>query len=288
MSRGYVDVPGGKIFWRTVGAGGKTPLLTLHGGPGYSHHLLVDALAPLASDRTIIFYDQLGSGHSDRSKDKDLWSLAHFLEEITILRRALGLEEIVLLGASWGSMLGVDYLLTNPPGVRAAILSNPCLSAPMWKADADRLRRQLPAEIQKNLLEHERNGTTSSASYKAGVDEYNARFVCRLNPPPAIFKETEAFVNHELYEYMWGPSEFFPTGTLKDYDRTRELDHLRLPVLYMCGRFDEATPETTAFYAQQTPGAQLAIIEDASHLALIEQPAAYRAAVRNFLTSLNL
>lgn len=31
---GYTEVPGGKVWWTRVGRGEKTPILTLHGGPG--------------------------------------------------------------------------------------------------------------------------------------------------------------------------------------------------------------------------------------------------------------
>ncbi len=55
---GYIDVPGGRVWYRSVGEGG-TPLLCLHGGPGFTHYYL-EALEVLADRRQVIFYDQLG------------------------------------------------------------------------------------------------------------------------------------------------------------------------------------------------------------------------------------
>jgi proline iminopeptidase len=58
VSEGYIDVPGGKIWYYDIGAGDRTPLLCLHGGPGSTHHNL-EALEALAGRRRVIFYDQL-------------------------------------------------------------------------------------------------------------------------------------------------------------------------------------------------------------------------------------
>jgi proline iminopeptidase len=60
-TNGYAPVPGGRVWWRKVGSGPKTPILLLHGGAGAAHNYLLP-LAALAKDRTVIFYDQLGCG----------------------------------------------------------------------------------------------------------------------------------------------------------------------------------------------------------------------------------
>ncbi len=59
---GYLDVTGGRVWYRSVGdRGSATPLLCLHGGPGFTHYYL-EALEALADRRQVIFYDQLGCG----------------------------------------------------------------------------------------------------------------------------------------------------------------------------------------------------------------------------------
>lgn len=71
---GFVAVPGGKVYWCSIGREGRTPLLTLHGGPGFAHDLLVEPFRTLADQRKIYFYDQLGAGRSDRPSDLNLWT----------------------------------------------------------------------------------------------------------------------------------------------------------------------------------------------------------------------
>jgi len=51
---GFAEVPGGRVWWRAVGSGSRTPLLLLHGGPGAGHDYL-KPLGSLADDRPVIF-----------------------------------------------------------------------------------------------------------------------------------------------------------------------------------------------------------------------------------------
>ena len=282
MSEKYIPVEGGKVFCRAFGNGSKTPILVLHGGPGFSHTLLLP-LQALAQDRRVVFYDQLGSGKSDRPDDLSLWNTARFVRELAQVRQDLGLDRVILLGVSWGTMLAVDYMLTDPSGVEALILSSPCLSARMWKEDADRLRLKLPRAVQDLLLHHEAAGTTASDEYQAGVMEYVKRFACRLDPLPQGVLDAFADANMQVYNHMWGPSEFFPTGNLKDYDRTSELGRIRAPTLFTCGRHDEATPESTRHYQSLVPDAELVVFENSSHTAMLEETDAYIASVQEFL-----
>jgi pimeloyl-ACP methyl ester carboxylesterase len=141
---GYVDVPGGRVWYRIVGRGTATPVLVLHGGPGAPSYYL-KPLAALADERPVVFYDQLGAGHSDPITDTTLLTVDRFVAELAAVRAALGLHEVHILGHSWGTMLATDYLLTKPAGVRSVILASPALSIPRWLADADTLLAAMPA-----------------------------------------------------------------------------------------------------------------------------------------------
>ena len=106
---GYIDVPGGKVWYRAVGdnaeANPSTPLLCLHGGPGFTHYYL-EPLEALADRRRVIFYDQLGCGRSDRPGDLSLWNVDRFVEELAQVRSALNLDRLHLFGSSWGGWPG--------------------------------------------------------------------------------------------------------------------------------------------------------------------------------------
>jgi proline iminopeptidase len=282
IREGYVNVTGGRVWYQVVGSDDATPLLTLHGGPGYPHDYL-EPLAALADERPVVFYDQLGCGRSDRPGDLSLWRAERFVEELGQVREALGLERTHILGQSWGSMLATDYALTRPAGLVSLILADPPLSIPRWLEDAAKYRRELPAEIQDTLNRHEAAGTTDSDEYDAAAMEYYKRHVCRLDPwPDAIMRAFEG-AGHVVYETMWGPSEFFMTGSLKGYDRASRLREIGVPTLFLCGRYDEATPEATAWYHSLLPGSKFVVFEQSSHMPHLEEPEAYLATVQDFL-----
>jgi len=82
-----------------------------------------------------------------------------------------------------------------------------------------------------------------------------------------------------------GPSEYTITGTLKNYERANDLKNITIPTLFTCGRYDEASPESTTYYQSMLPGSRIVIFEDASHSHHLEQEAAYLNTVREFLSS---
>jgi proline iminopeptidase len=277
-----VDVPGGRIWYRIVGSGTRTPLVLLRGGPGAPSYYL-NPLAALADERPVIFYDQLGAGRAEKPTDVTLWRVERFVEELSRLRTALRLDQVHLLGHSWGTMLAVDYMLTKPVGVRSLILASPSLSISRWIEDAETLKKTLPESIQAVIAKHESAGTFDSPEYQAAMTEYYKRYVCRRDPLPDDVNKTLAELGMSVYRTMWGPSEFTATGSLRTYERAEQLKALNLPVLFTAGRYDEATPSTTAYYQSLIPGAKLKIFENSAHLTMQDEPDAYVQAVRDFL-----
>jgi proline iminopeptidase len=279
---GYLKVPGGEVWYGTVGDGPGVPLLTLHGGPGFPHDYL-EPLAALADERPIVFYDQLGCGRSDRPTDPSLWRVERFVDELAQVRATLGLERIHLFGHSWGTMLAVDYLLGRPAGVVSVVLASPCLDMPRWTADLAGYRAALPADVRAVLDEHEAAGTTDSAAYGEACGAFYARHLCRLQPLPPPLMASMQHSGASVYLTMWGPSEFYVTGTLATYDGTARLPTIDVPALFTCGRYDEATPATTAAYASLVPGAEVAVFEQSAHLPHLEEPERYVDVLRAFL-----
>jgi len=287
VREGFVAVTGGKVWYKIVGSGQATPLLLLHGGPGFPSDYL-DPLGALSDERPVIFYDQLGCGKSDKPTDKSLWKAERFVEELSELRKALGLKKVHILGHSWGTMLATDYLLTRPSGVVSLILASPALSIKRWMSDADKLRATLPKEVLDTLAKHERAGTTQSEEYRTASEIYLQRYVCRLNPPPKELIDSRAGMGSEVYETMWGPSEFYATGNLKDYDRSDRLKEIGVPTLFTCGRYDEATPESTAWYQSLVPKSKLVVFENSAHMTMLEERDRYIETIRKFLKEVEL
>ena len=282
---GFIPVNGGKIWYHIVGTGHKTPILVLHGGPGVPSYYL-KPLAALGNDRPIIFYDQLGCGKSDRITDTSLMTVDHYVEELAQVCKYLGLKEYYLLGQSWGTMLGTDYYLKYPQGIKALILSSPALSIPMWLADADTLIATLPDSVQKAILSNEQNKTYTAADYQRAVKIYYEHFLARKLPWSADVDSSFAQIGQNVYTYMGGPSEFTMIGPLKDYDRTSRLGEIKVPTLFITGEFDEARPSTVRYYQSLVKGAKFALIKDAGHMTMQDKPEENNKVVTDFLDNL--
>ncbi|MFH1440527.1 MAG: proline iminopeptidase-family hydrolase [Candidatus Omnitrophota bacterium] len=283
---GYIKVEGGRVWYNASGLDKLgVPLIILHGGPGAPHYYL-EPLEALACDRPVIFYDQLGCGNSERPKDKSLWTIGHFTQELDQVRKELGLENLHILGHSWGTMLAVDYMLTRKPkGIASIILSSPCLSVSRWHNDCRRLISEMSEADQKIILDCEISGNFDLPEYKTVMTEFYKKHLCRLWPWPECVTKTFENMGTEVYQHMWGPSEFTITGILKNYERLEQLKNIKIPVFFTCGRFDEATPESTAECHKNMPASKFIIFEDASHMHHIEQPQLYLDTTRAFLNT---
>lgn len=274
-------VDGGEIWYRVVGEGVGTPVILLHGGPGFSSYYL-KSLEALGDERPVVRYDQLGSGKSDRISDTTRFTIAHFVEELDSLRRHLGLERVALYGHSWGTILAVEYYRSHPEHVVALVLASPALDVPAWGRHARELLQTLPDSMQRAVRAREAAGEYEAPDYQAALAEFYSRYVW-LRPVEADLDSTMATVNLDIYTHMWGPSEFTITGTLDDYDARPFLPQIQVPVLYTVGEFDEADPDLVRGFAELKPDADVVVIPDAAHITTWDNPEANSRAVRDFL-----
>ncbi|MGA7837313.1 MAG: alpha/beta fold hydrolase, partial [Ignavibacteriaceae bacterium] len=178
---GYINVTGGKVWYKVVGSGDKTPLVLLHGGPGVPSYYL-NPMEPLGDERPVIFIDQLGCGRSDRITDTTLMTIPAYVKELKEIHDALGLKDFYIFGNSWGSILATEYYFAHPEGIKGLILSGPALDIHRWSEDADTLIATLPDSLQKAIRVNEKNGTYDSPGYKQAIDYYYNLYVARKHP----------------------------------------------------------------------------------------------------------
>ncbi|MDO9542803.1 MAG: proline iminopeptidase-family hydrolase [Kiritimatiellia bacterium] len=285
---GYIPFRKYKVWYRIVGnheSPGKLPLLCLHGGPGVPHDYLEPLEAMAATGRRVIFYDQLGAGNSDHPHNPSLWTVPIFVEELGVVCQALGLERVHILGQSWGGMLGMEYALTQPSGLASLIVANSPASMPQWVAEANRLRAELPSEVQKTLLKHEAAGTTDDPAYQEAMLVFYHRHACRLDPWPDCLKRAFAKLvkDPEVYMTMNGPSEFYVTGMIKEWDIVDRLGEIHVPTLVISGRYDEATPEIAETVHRGIHGSEWVLFENSAHMPHLKETEAYLKVLTNFL-----
>ena len=261
---GTVEISGGNIWYYVIGEGEETPLLMMHGGPGGSSFSLF-LLGELSEDRPLILFDQIGTGRSGKLTDTTLMTMEYMVDQTKEFVDALGLEKFYIYGHSWGTMLGLDYYLAYPKGIKGMVLNSPLLSTEMWIQDADTLISLLPDSIQQIIRYHEEIGVYDTKEYQLANHIYYRNFINRKRSLTNDYNISRAPGNKIMYKYMWGPSEFTATGTLINYNRIDELDDIKVPTLFVTGEYDEARPTTVKYFSTLTPKGEYAMIEDAGH-----------------------
>jgi L-proline amide hydrolase len=290
ITEGYAPYGDYKTWYRITGdlASGKPPLIVAHGGPGCTHDYVDSFKDIAATGRAVIHYDQVGNGKSTHLPEKgaDFWTVPFFRAELHNLIDHLGIRDgYCLLGQSWGGMLGAEFAVEQPGGLKALIIANSPAAMSTWISEANRLREDLPADVQATLLRHEEAGTTDSVEYMEATDVFNQRHVCRVVPMPDEVKRTFDAIGTDptVYHTMNGPNEFHVIGTMKDWSIVGRLSTITAPTLLISGRFDEATEACVQPFADEIPDVRWRIFEQSSHMPHVEERDACMAEVAAFL-----
>jgi L-proline amide hydrolase len=286
---GRAPYRGYSTWYHQIGGGtNATPLLVLHGGPGSTCEALepYDELA--ATGRRVIRYDQIGCGRSsllDSPHDPDMWSIPLFVEEIDNLRAHLGLDEVHILGQSWGGQLAQEYALSGARGIRSLTLQSTLASIEEWVAESQRLVSDLPEPYRQAIAARERG--EDHPEFHAAEREFERRHVLRLDVEPDSWKRSREMFERdpEVYRYMVGDAEFSlsPTSPFVGWDLRPRLGEIDVPTLLLSGAFDEATPAIMRTLHDGIRGSEWHILEQSSHCCHLEETARTLVLVADFL-----
>jgi proline-specific peptidase len=281
---GWVEHELGRTWYRVVGdtASARPPLLALHGGPGSTHHYFAPLERLAEGGRTVVLYDQLGCGRSEKHTERE-WSVALFLDELDMLRAELDLARVHLLGTSWGGMLALEHTLRRPGTLESLVLSSTLAGVAEWEEDARRLRDALPAEVRDVLDRHEAAGTYDDPEYEEAMRAFDARHFHRgdLDRPELVRMREER--SKEAYRAMCGPNEWTMTGALRGWDVRHRLGELELPTLVVRGRYDLCTERIARILVDGIRGAEYAVLDESSHTPVLEETDRYLELVGDFL-----
>lgn len=265
---------------------GAQVLLLLNGGPGLPSDYLREPHARLTDlDFTVIAYDQLGCGRSDRPTDASLWTLERYVDELAQLCDMLELPRFHLLGHSWGTWLGTEFCLRHPGRAKSYVVADGACDIPHLVDELHRLRAALGSETVTMMVRHEAAGTIDHPEYEAAVTLLNYRHVCRLSEWPAAFKRSIADWNMGPYVTMQGPNEFTYTGNMRAWNRIPDMHAIKIPCLVLTGQHDELTPACSRRIHDALPDSRIVVFPNSSHTPFYEEPEAYFATLGDFLTA---
>ena len=279
IREGYMPFMGYQTYYRIAGEGStdKVPLLLLHGGPGSTHNYfeVLDRLAE--SGRQVISYDQLGCGLSYVEGRPELWTAETWSRELAALREYLGLEQVHLLGQSWGGMLAIRYLSEEAPvGVCSVILSSTLSSASLWAKEQHRMIRYMDPADQAAIARAEETGDFSAPEYEAANEHFMLRHAAgavTADSPECLRRPKRS--GKEAYLYGWGPNEYNPTGSLKEFEYTEKLKDWKTPALIISGTDDLCTPLIAKTMYDAIPDARWELFRGCRHMCFVEDNERY-------------
>ena len=283
-----VAVEGGKYkVWTKKFGSGPVKVLLLHGGPGFSHEYFeaMESFFPQAGIETY-YYDQLGCNNSDQPDDAPLWTLERYTREVEEVRRALGLDNFVLFGQSWGGILAIEYALNYQQHLRGLVISNMTAGMQSYLKRTAAIKLQLPADSLARLQALEAKEDYDSPEYqKIMMEDLYPKMLCRTNPWPEPVTRAFRHANFAIYNQMQGKSEFLVTGNLKDWERWDRLHEIKVKTLTIGAQYDEMDPDDMRKMAALMPNGRNAFCPNGSHMAMWDDQDVYFKSVLDFLQS---
>lgn len=268
------QVRGVELFERRLGTGPE--VVVLHGGPGAHHDYLLPGFDTLANGRTLVYYDQRGGGQSAVGRDVPVGALEQ-VHDLEALRDVWGLEQMHLLGYSWGALLAMLYAIEYPHRVASLALVSP---APAAASERPGYEAKLAARNNTPELKAARAALQSSDLRQKDLEAYGRRLfelaVSGYFHDPAKARELTAFrVTGRTQQAVWDS-----LGT--DYDLRPALRKLKVPAIVLHGD-DDPIPLDTARATAEALGAELVVLPHAGHVPYVEAAEEFTAALDRFL-----
>ena len=288
VSEGFLrGSDGTRLFFRKVGSG-RPLVVYLHGGPGSNFRGNGTEMDALARGRTLVMYDQRGSGRSEIVTDPKLLTAEDHIRDLDAVRRHFGARRLGLIGLSWGSGLAVLYAERHPDKVERLVLVSPMpLTKVLLAERRDELAKALgesgfarwgeiraamaqASDAEALALCREISALTFRAYLKNPTPEALAKAAQRCDIPPAAFRN-RAVVEAATF------------ASLGDWDFRPLLRRLRVPALVLEGRESNVSLGATREWVRALPRARLLLIPDAGHELFLDQPEAFLRAADEFL-----
>jgi proline iminopeptidase len=288
VSEGFLSgADGTRLFFRKVGSG-RDLVVYLHGGPGSNFRGNGTEMDALARGRTLVMYDQRGSGRSELVTDPKLLTADHHVRDLDAVRRHFGARRVSLIGLSWGSGLAVLYTERHPDNVARLLLVSPMpLTKALLAERKDELAKALgesgfarwreireamaqASDAEALVLCREISTLTFRAYLKNPTPEALAKAAQRCDIPPAAFRN-RAMVEAATF------------ASLGDWDFRPILRRLRVPALVFEGRESNVSLDATREWVRALPQARLLLIPHAGHELFLDQPEVFLRAADEFL-----
>jgi 3-oxoadipate enol-lactonase len=250
---------------RVLRQGQGSPVLLSH-ALGLDVHMWDHLARELAPTHQVLRHDHRGHGESDAPAGP--YRLDDLVDDAARVIREAGCGPVVWVGVSMGGMVGQALAIRHPELVRGLVIANSTCHYPeaaqaAWQARIDKVQADGLGSIADMVMQ--RYFTEPVRASQPELTQAARQTLLRADPGGYVGC-CQAIARIDLRE---------------------GLSALKVPTLVIAGRHDQGTPVAMSEdIASRIPGARLAVLEDASHISVLESPAAFTRLVQDFLQSL--
>jgi proline iminopeptidase len=279
----FVTVAGRREFEYTSQGHGPATLLVHPGGPGFTYHYLRPLLKLANAHLRVVLFNPRGVGRSWKPRRSDAYTVRNEAEDVEAIRRALGIEELHLLGFSAGGFAALEYAGRFQSKLTSLLLCATAGSAEEIRVANRTMRLSAGPRLRQRLKALEAAKAFDSPEYQelsgAIARPFMSRFLREL--PRDLGPK---FLSRDVYRTMMTRTgdEFAVDGTLAKWDGRRYYSRIEVPTLVLIGRYDSLL-DASRDMADRIVPAHLRVLPRSSHLAHLEQPKEFLNAIREFL-----
>jgi pimeloyl-ACP methyl ester carboxylesterase len=285
----------------------KEVIIHLHGGPGSSMANAAYVYSPILDYCSVVFYDQRGTGKTqkrNKSKSEDLTIenlIADLRETIVYVKQKYATDRVILLGQSWGSLLGTQYILKYPEDVIGYIGTGHCIDTRRdMKIIYDKLDKLIENKGNKKdakklkALQNLPNIKVDDKNYVAADMKFTylkSKYGLNLKAGKLLkimFKSPIFKLSDILLMIKGVKLNFNLTKWTTDYS-VWDTTEYSTPVFYILGRDDWQTSSVLAaeyFEKINAPQKRLFWVENAGHVADLDNPTDFFVAIKEVVTQL--
>ncbi len=285
-----------------------TPIIFLHGGPGgYIHSEIVKTLSPIAANgRVLYFYDQSGTGLSDRrERPKDTTLRGHIEDLHEIITRQIKAKKVIIIGHSYGAQIATGLAVLHPELIDRLVLSSPGDIDPVeFDENGNPLNlKKYPVPSHLTFRDTDPN---NEARAKQDIDAmpiraivslavatmFNKKFASdqevdnTLNTMASNFTEDMVCDPKNVKKEEGGGGMYSRAGSnfYQESDNPRALmPKMHAPVLVLQGSCDFISYSDVYEYVALYPNARYQFIADAGHIIWWDKPKIYRDLISDFI-----
>ena len=276
----YKKINDCNIYYEVLGEGNAETIFFIHGAPGLGDcRNDIKAFSTLASEYQLVFLDMRGSG---RSEDVPPYTHKQWTADIEQLKNELGLDQIHILGGSYGGYLALEYAIRYPQSVKSVLLRD---TAANNKSNDDSIDRALKANLSgldeeklKRLFEGK---VGSNQELKDTFFKLQPLYTVKYDEEKVREKIDSIYYHYETHNYAFNQNKI-------SFDISEDIKRIQVPVLITVGIHDWITPvECSDLLSENIPNNTYVKFENSGHSPHLEENDKFIQHVKEFLSKVD-